>query len=291
MKKKNYKTRTIMLFVGLFCLAALSQARTQSGTSKSTPVLTILGEDTVYIDIDLNGQYNETGYRALDSMDGDISTAVRVSGTVNTSKRGVYILTYMVNNACGRSDTAYRTIIVGDFTAPTIQARNSNTVYTHIHEPFYVQNHLIIYDKSTDSSFLYDSLKVVYNDVDTSKTGTYKVIVRAIDSSYNLSDSFTLQVVVRDTTTAGLNLELLSKSHHLLYPNPGNGEIYFRSDKPLKKIAIYNRVGELVYDYAPTSANNQTLTLHVSHLPPGLYVCTGVMTDNTKWTQKLFLRQ
>ena len=52
------------------------------------------------------------GVRAVDAVDGDLTAAVRVSGTVDTAKPGTYTLTYTVTDAAGNTATFTRTITV-----------------------------------------------------------------------------------------------------------------------------------------------------------------------------------
>ena len=67
----------------------------------SIPVITLLGanplsyaRDSVFVD---------PGYTAIDDVDGDISSLVKVSGTVDTSTDGIYLLKYNVLDASGNS--------------------------------------------------------------------------------------------------------------------------------------------------------------------------------------------
>jgi hypothetical protein len=79
------------------------------------PVLTLLGEnpDTV---IKGSGTYVDAGATATDNIDGDISSHVVVSGTVNTDAVGMYVLNYKVSDNWGNMDSAMRTVIVIDTT-------------------------------------------------------------------------------------------------------------------------------------------------------------------------------
>lgn len=65
------------------------------------PELTLLGQAAV--SITAKSAYNDAGATALDNIDGDISGRVTVSGSVNTSSVGDYILTYNVVDFAGNS--------------------------------------------------------------------------------------------------------------------------------------------------------------------------------------------
>jgi hypothetical protein len=75
------------------------------------PVLTLLGDAAVSIQAKTN--YVDAGASAADNIDGDISLRVTVSGSVNTSVVGGYILTYNVVDFAGNSaDPITRNITV-----------------------------------------------------------------------------------------------------------------------------------------------------------------------------------
>lgn len=68
------------------------------------------GNDTIYLN--LGEEYIEPGYKAFDSIDGDLTNFVKVSGTINTLKEGKYILTYEIKNSNLDIKIKKRTIIV-----------------------------------------------------------------------------------------------------------------------------------------------------------------------------------
>ena len=86
---------------------------------QSAPELTLLGADTVYVDV-ITGKYTEPGFTAIDKTDGDLKTAVQVTGSVDIFKIGSYTLTYTVQDAQANVATATRTVIVRDLVFPTI---------------------------------------------------------------------------------------------------------------------------------------------------------------------------
>ncbi|MFT5511772.1 MAG: hypothetical protein ACI8SE_000165, partial [Bacteroidia bacterium] len=86
---------------------------------QSAPELTLLGSDTVYVEV-ITGTYSEAGWTAVDKTDGDLKTAVQVTGNVNTFEIGTYTLTYTVQDAQSNIATATRTVIVRDLVFPTI---------------------------------------------------------------------------------------------------------------------------------------------------------------------------
>lgn len=76
----------------------------------SEPVITLNGEN--HITLNVGETYIEQGATAKDDKDGDISSKISISGSVNTSKAGKYTITYSVKNSNGKTVTKTRTITV-----------------------------------------------------------------------------------------------------------------------------------------------------------------------------------
>ena len=74
------------------------------------PTITLNGE--AHITLNVGETYKEEGAIAKDDKDGDISSKISISGTVNTSKAGKYTITYSVKNSSGKTATKTRTITV-----------------------------------------------------------------------------------------------------------------------------------------------------------------------------------
>lgn len=86
------------------------------------PVITLKGDKVLYIDKD--GKYEEPGYTAIDNCDDDITSEVKISGTVNTSKVGSYKITYLVTDSANNSTEITRTVYV-----KSLKASTSNGIY------------------------------------------------------------------------------------------------------------------------------------------------------------------
>lgn len=81
------------------------------------PVITLTGGNTVYTT--LNTSYDELGYTATDTCDGDITSKVTITGDVDTSKLGTYQKTYTVKDSFGNETSVTRTVIVRNRTSST----------------------------------------------------------------------------------------------------------------------------------------------------------------------------
>jgi len=77
---------------------------------KETPTITLNGDSTV--GVYLGNRYNEPGYSAYDNCDGDITSNVIVSGSVDASKIGAYTLKYEITDSSNNTFSIERTIVV-----------------------------------------------------------------------------------------------------------------------------------------------------------------------------------
>jgi hypothetical protein len=88
---------------------------------QTAPKLTLLGKNPEVIEFDPNNSsYKDPGATATDNNDGDITSAIQVSGVVDVFKIGTYQLTYTVQDAQGNKSSSIRTVIVQDTKAPVI---------------------------------------------------------------------------------------------------------------------------------------------------------------------------
>ena len=71
------------------------------------------GEDKVYLLVGSN--YIESGYEAIDTVDGDITKKVITNNNINISKPGEYSITYFTVNSAGVYAFAVRKVVVFDF--------------------------------------------------------------------------------------------------------------------------------------------------------------------------------
>ena len=94
------------------------------------PKLTLKGSSTVYIKA--GSTFKEPGYSATDNKDGKLTKKVKVSGKVDTSKNGTYLIEYSVTDDSGNSVKRKRKVVVyGNGTAEDYKnvPANGKTVY------------------------------------------------------------------------------------------------------------------------------------------------------------------
>lgn len=77
---------------------------------KKGPTLTLEGSADEYILV--NSIYEEKGYKAIDNCNGDLTSLVTISGTIDTTKLGEQDLIYSVKDTYGNKTTTTRKVIV-----------------------------------------------------------------------------------------------------------------------------------------------------------------------------------
>ncbi|QEP42085.1 DUF5011 domain-containing protein [Ectothiorhodospiraceae bacterium BW-2] len=87
------------------------QNGTDPAQDEEPPLMTLLGDNPLTINI--NESYQEQGATATDNVDGDLTNAIVVTGSVDTQTAGEYTLTYRVSDAAGNAAAPVtRTVIV-----------------------------------------------------------------------------------------------------------------------------------------------------------------------------------
>lgn len=89
------------------------------------PVLTLKGDKK--ITITAGDKWKEPGYTAQDNVDGDLTSKVEITGSVNHRIAGTYTLTYTVRDSFGNKTSVKRTVVVKAVPKPeTTPPPNSN---------------------------------------------------------------------------------------------------------------------------------------------------------------------
>jgi hypothetical protein len=76
----------------------------------TSPIVTLNGTTPVFLY--MGDTYMEQGAKAEDDKDGDVSSTITISGSVNTAQTGSYALEYTANDNSGNEGNATRYVIV-----------------------------------------------------------------------------------------------------------------------------------------------------------------------------------
>nr|AAK50456.1 insecticidal crystal protein CryET70 [Bacillus thuringiensis] len=124
--------------------------------------------------------YPGINLRATDEIDGDLTSEIIVTdNNVNTSKSGVYNVTYYVKNSYGESDE--KTIEVTVFSNPTIIASDVEIEKGESFNPL-TDSRVRLSAQDSLGNDITSKVKVKSSNVDTSKPGEYDVVFEVTDN-------------------------------------------------------------------------------------------------------------
>jgi hypothetical protein len=159
------------------------------------PVITLEGDNSLTLEV--GTPYTEPGWTATDNYDGEITGNVVVTGSVNHTVLGSYLLHYNVSDSSGNPAVERtRTVNMIDTTVPVIALSGATTITLEVGTPYF--------DPGWTASDNYDgdiSANIaITGTVDCDSLGTYTLRYSVSDSSGNPAEEKTRTVNVVDTT-------------------------------------------------------------------------------------------
>ena len=181
--------------------AAVEVTRTVNVVDTTIPVITLVGDATV--DIEVGSTYTDEGATASDNYDGNITSSIVTVNPVDTDVVGQYTVTYNVSDANNNAAVEVtRTVNVVDTTIPVITLVGGATVDIEVGSTYT--------DAGATASDNYDgditSSIVTVNTVDASTVGTYTVTYDVSDANNNDAVQVIRTVNIVDTTLPVITL-------------------------------------------------------------------------------------
>ena len=105
MNRKKFIGIIVAIFLVVGCMVLFIRPK----TNQSGSLQIILNGDTI---MNIDEVYEEPGYQAIDSLDGDITNQVQVSGNINYQVAGTYEMVYSVTNSRGEKASVSRFVIL-----------------------------------------------------------------------------------------------------------------------------------------------------------------------------------
>lgn len=136
------------------------------------PVISLKGNTTKYLMI--GSKYNEEGYAAIDNCSGNLNDKVEVNGSVNTNKKGTYVLAYKVSDESGNITTVERKVIVYDKSSPDAGTNKTGTIY-------------LTFDDGPSKSITPEVLKILK---EKNVKATFFVINKSNDLNYLIKQAY-----------------------------------------------------------------------------------------------------
>ncbi|MBM3399026.1 MAG: DUF5011 domain-containing protein [Bacteroidetes bacterium] len=262
---------------------------------RTAPTLTLNGNAVETVE--QCGTYNEAGAIATDAVDGNLTTAIVITGSVNTSTVGDYTITYTVSDAQGNTTVKTRTVQVRDTKKPGIYTVGSRIVDNTIIK---VQINSVFVDNIYAQDECNGDINIVktpgFNGpVNTAIRATYPVIYTAEDPNGNLADEngYVINYQVDDyiAPTVALNTEAII-IHDVNTPYVSRDVTVSDNYYPLNKVSVIKTgsvdpytLGTYTESYTATdeSGNSTTVVRTVNVidrvapqiLAPAMNVCVG----------------
>lgn len=223
------------------------------------PQLTLLG-DTVKMEV--NTPYNEPGYTVSDNYDQNVS--VQISGSVDNTTTGLYLLIYTATDASGNISTIrYRLVQVRDTKAPVI-VLNGDKILTLCRWADYTDPGYTVSDN-------YDASVVVEieNELTTAWEGLYTIRYTAQDDAGN--DANPAERLIRVISCVN-GVEDVNASELTVYPNPNNGSFILKSTAPFTSQPIIHIVDALGKNVAfLVNTDEKGISLELVNQVAGVY--------------------
>ena len=151
--------------------------------------------------------YIEPGYTAEDLEDGDLTDSVIVTGTVDSSTAGIYVLTYTVTDSGGLTTSVTRTITIEDtipnpMSPPIITVHGDKNITVEVNTNYSSPAVTAVDEFGNDVTLSMEKL----SNVNINVVGEYVETFTAWNSHYINSATETITVNVVDTTDPIINL-------------------------------------------------------------------------------------
>ena len=190
---------------------------------KENPKLELDGDREIVLSV--GSDYTESGYKANDNYDGELTDKVEIINNVDKDKIGEYIISYLVKDTSNNKAKVERVVKVVDNISPIIILKGSKNITVKLNSNYNEDGYTATDNLDGDIT---NKVKVNRN-VDFSKVGTYSIIYEVEDANGNIgSNKRTINVIENVEITYIKGILLVNKKYHLpANYNPGvNGEAY-----------------------------------------------------------------
>lgn len=194
-------------------------------------------DNSINIYLKLGEKYIEPGYQVFSTTGKNLNDKVKITGNIDTNKKGTYTLVYTLTDEYGITISSTRNIIVMD---TTINLSTNITEYT---------NQDISINISIDDEF-FDYLILPDNTKITSKKYTYKV---ASNGKYTFK-TYNKKGLTKEESITINNIDKT--------PPTGSCSGYYENNKSIIKVTSNDNIGIKKYEIDGTSYNNNQITIN-----------------------------
>ena len=219
---------------------------TVTSTTSQAPTISLVGESTIFLQV--GDTFTDPGVTASGDVDGDLTSSITSSGTVDSATEGTYTIEYSVSDTAGNSVSITRTVVVSLDLPPTITLTGSSTITLLVGDT-YIEDGCVATDEIDGD--LTSSI-ITTGTVDTSTVGTYTLTYSVTDSASNIVS--TTRTVIVDPVCTSASIELISGSNN-------------------QTITLGDSIGSINYQLTtdcPPDANGNALSSTAEGLPDGV---------------------
>ena len=155
--------------------AATPVSRTVTVKDTQAPALALNG--TAEMTLNCAETFVDPGATAVDACHGDVSNRVTVSGSVNSTQAGAYVLTYGATDQSGNAATSVtRTVTVRNTQGPSIVLKGANPLPLECKRDAYTEPGATALDGCTGD--ITSSMTIEHPVIDSNTPATYSVTYR-----------------------------------------------------------------------------------------------------------------
>ena len=234
----------------------------------TAPNLTLIENETLYLEV--YADYIEYNATAVDTFDGDRTSNIVITGSVNTSLLGTYTINYSVSDSLGNTNTTTRLVLVNDTIIPNITLTGANPQIIEVGTTYNELN-------ATATDNYNTSLVLVIDDsaVNTSIVGTYLVTYDTNDGNGNDAVQVTRIVNVIDTISPVVTLDSPTDGIHFV-EGTTIVEINYTATDTSNNITSCNLTLNNVFNYT-----NLGTSFIITNLTSGKYTYSVSCTDGS----------
>ena len=272
---------------GVDDLSEINQGRNPNIAEFNSPTVNLIGNASMSVEGATS--FSDPGATASDPEDGNLTSVVQVSGTVDLQTVGPYLLTYSVTDSSGIEANVTRTVNVVDTTVPVITLNGSATVTHEASTPY-----LDAGAGWTDTVDGQGSLNGA-GTVNAAAVGSYQLTFDYSDAAGNAATRLTRTVNLVDTTVPMISLTGDQEVRHQVwqaYVDPGATGIDSVDGDLTTSILLVNPVdpnqpGRYVLTYNLTDASGNAAqqisrTVEVYNSDPNDILLSGAILDENQ---------
>jgi hypothetical protein len=263
---------------------AATVTRTVNIVDTQNPVLTLLGYDTIIVDVK-TGSFTDPGYVVYDNYyQGLVAT---ITGTFDVNTLGDYSITYTVADGSGNTTTKTRVIRVVDRQAPVITLVGNQVLVVAPGSTFTDPGVTIADNYYTNAQL--QPLLTKTGTVSTALQGKYFVLTYQVtDPSGNVSTTVTRTVYVDWNSVTQLESNVKVE----VYPNPTSGPtnvvVEMPASEQMQSIRVMDMSGKLISEQNVTNVKGGRFELNLQGQAQGMYM-VAIVTNNQTIIRKVML--